>query len=128
MEWAADRVSVPLIGRLLSNKRHADCAVGREQAAKSNGRVIGMKSAIDLTIGKPGREGGGGVNKSRNAQTGVACRGEDRGRDGRVFLTGARSNQNPDETDRPGNAAVMSESRQQRAGGHRSRYVLSLSE
>lgn len=71
------------------------------------------------------------MNKSRNAQTGVACRGgggEDRGRDGRVFLTGARSNQNPDETGRPGKAAVTSESRQQRAGGHRSRYVLSLSE
>lgn len=65
MEWAADRVSVPLIGRLLSNKRHADCAVGREQAAKSNGRVMGMKSAIDLTIGKPGREGGGGEQKQK---------------------------------------------------------------
>ena len=75
MQWTADRVFVPWIGHLLSNKRHADCAVGREQAAKSDGRLIAIKSAIDPTMGKPGRGGGrGGVNKSRNAQTGVACR------------------------------------------------------
>lgn len=58
-------MSVPLIGHLLLNKRHADCAVAREQAAKSNGRLIRIKSAIGLTIGKPGREKGGGEQKQK---------------------------------------------------------------
>lgn len=75
----------------MSNKRYADCAAGREQAAEGNGRLTGIKSGIDLTIDQPEREGGG-VNKNWNAQTGVACR-EDTGRDGRSFLTEVRSEQ-----------------------------------
>lgn len=80
-----------LIDHLLSNKRYADCAAGREQAAEGNGRLIGIKSGIDLTIEQPER-GGGGVIKNWNAQTGVACR-EDAGRDVRSFLTEMRSEQ-----------------------------------
>lgn len=111
-----------MIDHLLPNKRYADCAVGREQAAEGNGRLTGIKSGIDLTTDQPGR-GGGGVNKNWNAQTGVACR-EDTGRDVRSFLTEVRSEQSSHQGVRPENTADTHGISQQRAGRQWSRYVV----